>query len=91
MSWFFPFPDIPPYYFKVLHVRGAQTTEETSTRISAWCLCIVCLYINIRMKKMSECTHVRGTSLGGRAPTLALVLAYMRACAHVNINICKYI
>ena len=35
---------------------------------------------------MCICTHVRGTFLGGRAPTLALVLAYMCACAHVNEN-----
>ena len=33
------------------------------------------------------CTHVRGINLGGIAPTLALVLAYMCACAHVNIYI----
>ena len=33
------------------------------------------------------CTHVRGTNLEGLAPTLARVLAYMCACAQVNIYI----
>ena len=45
------------------------------------------IYICANIKHVGVCTHVRGTNLEGQDATLALVLAYMCAYAHVSIYI----